>query len=124
MITAVSAYPVHRSSVVSRCARVGERIAQRDVAQLGPRRSTGGAEIASSNLAVPTILAVRQNVSTQRYGTGVTDLALYSTTWSDEQLPAAVAAATSWRGVMRELGLNPANGGTTRTIRRRAAACR
>lgn len=42
-------------------------------------------------------------------------------TWSDEQLTAAVAAATSWRGVMRELGLNPANGGTTRTIRRRAA---
>ena len=42
-------------------------------------------------------------------------------TWSDEKLPAAVAAATSWRGVMRELGLNPANGGMTRTIRRRAA---
>src|SRR5579859_7810639 len=46
---------------------------------------------------------------------------LHSTFWSDDQLPAAVAAATSWRGVMRELGLNPANGGTTRTIRRRAA---
>jgi hypothetical protein len=46
---------------------------------------------------------------------------LYRTSWSDEQLPAAVAAATSWRGVMRELGLNPANGGTTRTIRRHAA---
>jgi hypothetical protein len=45
----------------------------------------------------------------------------HNPTWSDEQLPAAVAAATSWRGVMRELGLNPANGGTTRTIRRRAA---
>ncbi len=45
----------------------------------------------------------------------------YSTNWSDKQLPAAVAAATSWRGVMRELGLNPANGGTTRTIRRHAA---
>jgi hypothetical protein len=41
--------------------------------------------------------------------------------WSDDQLPAAVAAATSWRGVMRELGLNPANGGTTRTIRHHAA---
>lgn len=46
--------------------------------------------------------------------------ATFSVTWSDEQLPAAVAAATSWRGVMRELGLNPANGGITRTIRRRA----
>src|SRR5205823_14650969 len=45
----------------------------------------------------------------------------YSVTRCDEQLPAAVAAATSWRGVMRELGLNPANGGTTRTIRRHAA---
>jgi hypothetical protein len=41
--------------------------------------------------------------------------------WSDEQLPAAIAAATSWRGVMRELGLSPGNGGLTRTIRRRAA---
>lgn len=40
--------------------------------------------------------------------------------WSDDQLPAAVAAASSWRGVMRELGLNPDNGGTTLTIRRRA----
>jgi hypothetical protein len=41
--------------------------------------------------------------------------------WSDNQLPAAIAVATSWRGVMRELGLNPGNGGLTRTIRRRAA---
>jgi hypothetical protein len=41
--------------------------------------------------------------------------------WSDDQLPAAVAAATSWRGVMREPGLNPDNGGTTLTIRRHAA---
>jgi hypothetical protein len=49
------------------------------------------------------------------------DAVPYTTTWSDQQLPAAVAAATSWRGVMRQLGLNPANGGTTRTIRRHAA---
>ncbi len=41
--------------------------------------------------------------------------------WSDDQLPAAVAAATSWRGVMRELGLNPKNGGVTHTVRRHAA---
>jgi hypothetical protein len=41
--------------------------------------------------------------------------------WCDDQLPAAVAAATSWRGVMRGLGLNPDNGGTTLTIRRHAA---
>lgn len=41
--------------------------------------------------------------------------------WSDDQLPAAVAAANSWRGVMRELGLNPNNGGGTLTVRRHAA---
>jgi hypothetical protein len=41
--------------------------------------------------------------------------------WSDDQLPAAVVAATSWRGVMRELGLNPNNGGGTLTIRRHVA---
>jgi hypothetical protein len=41
--------------------------------------------------------------------------------WSDDQLPEAVAAATSWRGVMRKLGLNPNNGGVTHTIRRHAA---
>lgn len=41
--------------------------------------------------------------------------------WSADQLSAAVAAATSWRGVMRELGLNPDNGGATLTIRRHAA---
>jgi hypothetical protein len=100
---------------------VSERDAQRDVAQLGLRRHTGGVESAGSNPAVPTIPTIRQNVSTQRYGTDMTEPTPCSTTWSDEQLPAAVAAATSWRGVMRELGLNPANGGTTRTIRRRAA---
>ena len=42
-------------------------------------------------------------------------------TWTDDSLRAAVAAATSWRGVMRELGLNPSNGGVTRTIRGHAA---
>jgi hypothetical protein len=42
-------------------------------------------------------------------------------TWTDDSLRAAVTAATSWRGVMRELGLNPSNGGVTRTIRGHAA---
>jgi PD-(D/E)XK endonuclease len=42
-------------------------------------------------------------------------------TWTDDSLRTAVAAATSWRGVMRELGLNPSNGGVTRTIRGHAA---
>lgn len=41
--------------------------------------------------------------------------------WSDDELPAAVATATSWRGVMRKLGLNPNNGGRTLTVRRHAA---
>jgi PD-(D/E)XK endonuclease len=41
--------------------------------------------------------------------------------WFDSQLPAVVAAATSWRGVMRQLGLDPNNGGSTLTIRRHAA---
>jgi hypothetical protein len=41
--------------------------------------------------------------------------------WTDADLPRAVANATSWRGVMRELGLNPSNGGVTRTIRSRVA---
>jgi hypothetical protein len=93
---------------------------QRDVAQLGLRRHTGGVESAGSNPAVPTIRAI-QNVSTQRYRTGMAEQMSYTATWSDGQLPAAIAASTSWRGVMRELGLNPANGGTTRTIRRHAA---
>src|ERR1700742_2640669 len=43
------------TSAVIRCAKVSGRTAHRDVAQLGPRRYTGGVEIASSNLAVPTI---------------------------------------------------------------------
>jgi hypothetical protein len=38
-----------------RCARVVGRGAQRDVAQLGLRRHTGGVESAGSNPAVPTI---------------------------------------------------------------------
>ena len=109
------------SSAASRCARVSERNAQRDVAQLGLRRHTGGVESAGSNPAVPTIRTIRKNVSTQRYGAGMHKRRPQKRTWSDEQLPAAVAAATSRRGVMRELGLSPSNGGTTQTIRRRSA---
>jgi hypothetical protein len=75
-------------------------------------------ESAGSNPAVPTI---RQNVGTQRYRTGMADQKPLKPTWSDDQLPAAVAAATSWRGVMRHLGLNPNNGGGTLTVRRHAA---
>lgn len=40
-------------------------------------------------------------------------------TWSDEQLADAVKASTSWRGVMRELGLKATSAGTIRAVRRR-----
>jgi len=41
-------------------------------------------------------------------------------TWTDDQLRVAVATATSWRGVLRELGLSPSGGGSGKMIRRRA----
>jgi hypothetical protein len=40
-----------------------------------------------------------------------------SRTWSDEQLTLAVQVSTSWRGVMRELGLNGTSAGAIRTVR-------
>lgn len=42
-------------------------------------------------------------------------------TWTDEQLRNAVASQHSWRGVLRELGLEPQSAGATRKVRRRAA---
>jgi hypothetical protein len=42
-------------------------------------------------------------------------------TWTDDQLRAAVATATCWRAVLRELGLSPDGGGTGKLIRHRAA---
>ena len=39
-------------------------------------------------------------------------------TWSDAQLVAAVAAAHSWRGVMRELGLGVTSAGAIRIVKR------
>jgi hypothetical protein len=39
-------------------------------------------------------------------------------TWTDEQLTDAVAASTSWRGVMRQLGLNTTSAGAIRIVRR------
>ncbi|HJQ05006.1 MAG TPA: hypothetical protein VJ872_06160 [Nocardioides sp.] len=38
-------------------------------------------------------------------------------TYSDDRLAAAVAAATSWRGVLRELGLSATSGASQRSIR-------
>jgi len=66
-------------------------------------------------------LSGRQIVGTQRYRVVMPADKPFVRSWSDEQLPDAIAAATSWRGVMRALGLNPSNGGTTKTIRPRAA---
>jgi hypothetical protein len=54
-----------------------------------------------------------RNVSARRYGVRMTA----ERSWSDEDLHLAVARASSWRGVMRELVLNPNNGGVTKTIR-------
>ena len=41
-------------------------------------------------------------------------------TWSDTQLTDAVKAASNWRGVMRELGLNAMSSGAIRIVRRHA----
>lgn len=40
--------------------------------------------------------------------------------WTDAQLTNAVRIATSWRGVMRELGLNATSAGAIRIVRRHA----
>lgn len=42
-------------------------------------------------------------------------------TWSDEQLSCAITASTSWRAVLRELGLKANSSGAARIVRRRAA---
>jgi hypothetical protein len=39
-------------------------------------------------------------------------------TWTDSQLAAAVAVSRSWRGVMRELGLNSTSAGAVRVVKR------
>jgi hypothetical protein len=41
-------------------------------------------------------------------------------TWTDVQLADAVTASSSWRGVMRELGLNATSAGAIRFVRRHA----
>jgi hypothetical protein len=40
--------------------------------------------------------------------------------WSDAQLADAIKASASWRGVMRELGLNATSAGAVRIVRRHA----
>src|ERR1700739_1543554 len=41
-------------------------------------------------------------------------------TWSDDQLANAVKNSTSWRGVMRSLGLKATSAGQIRIVRRHA----
>jgi hypothetical protein len=41
--------------------------------------------------------------------------------WSDAQLTEAVKVSSSWRGVMRQLGLNATSAGAIRVVRRHAA---
>lgn len=42
-------------------------------------------------------------------------------TWTDSQLGAAVARSRSWRGVMRELGLDSTSAGAVRVVKRHAS---
>jgi hypothetical protein len=46
------------------------------------------------------------------------DIQSSTRTWSDAQLTEAVKASASWRGVMRELGLNATSAGAIRIVRR------
>jgi hypothetical protein len=48
----------------------------------------------------------------------MTENPLDKRTWSDPQLVAAVAASSSWRGVMRELGLCATSAGSIRVVKR------
>jgi PD-(D/E)XK endonuclease len=45
-------------------------------------------------------------------------------TWTDEQLRRAVGTSTSWRGVLRALGLSATSAGAIRTVRRHAIRLR
>ena len=106
------------------CAKVGESAGI--PAGTGTWRSlaarlTGGQKVAGSNPVVPTILlGIRLwNVSASRYR-GHMNRPAHQCTWSDEQLTAAVRSATSWRGVMRELGLESTSAGAIRFVRHRA----
>jgi hypothetical protein len=42
-------------------------------------------------------------------------------TWTDDQLRDAVVAQRSWRGVLRQLGLNPASSSMSKSLRKHAA---
>ena len=68
-----------------------------------------------------SIWTIGKNVGTQRYGTGMAGKAQNGRTWSDEQLVGAVAASTSWRGVLRELGTSPTSAGAVRIVKRHVA---
>jgi hypothetical protein len=88
------------------------------------RRWSGGPEIRSSNLLVPTNedSASSRNVSVGLYGTDMTEDSPNKSRWSDTDLINAVAASRSWHGVMRKLGLCVTSAGSIRVVKRRVAA--
>jgi hypothetical protein len=99
---------------------------RRGAAGRGPawlRRLTGGQEIRSSNLLVPTSkeLTLSINVSGQRYGTDMASISSKERRWLDTDLANAVVVSKSWRGVMRELGLCVTSAGSIRVVKRQVA---
>ena len=91
------------------------------MAQLGLRRLTGGQEIREFKSPRPDWFSnTCSNVSGPRYAAGMSRPFKQPRTWTDAQLIDAVKTAISWRGVMRELGLNATSAGAIRIVRRHA----
>jgi hypothetical protein len=86
------------------------------------RRLTGGQENGGSNPPVPTyyIRTFGQNDGTSYYSAAMARSPKSEPTWSDAQLAKAVAASRSWRGVVRELGLDVTSAGPVKAVRRQA----
>ena len=61
------------------------------------------------------------NDGASRYGAAMARPPEPETAWSDVQLIKAIAASRSWRGVIRELGLDATSAGSIRAIRDQAA---
>lgn len=60
------------------------------------------------------------NVGAARYAAGMSTSSTRQRAWSDAQLKNAVNVSGSWRGVLRELGLNATSAGAIRIVRRHA----
>lgn len=61
-----------------------------------------------------------RNVGAARYGADMSTSFTRQPAWSDAQLKNAVNVSGSWRGVLRELGLNATSAAAIRTVRRHA----